>query len=497
MNFNSLEFLLFFLIVIVVHRVLPFKLRWIWLLIASCYFYMSWNPVLILLMAVTTAVSYAAGLLMRRTESPKQRKLCLIATLVICLGILGFFKYFEFLFSSVIDFLNLFSMNLESVAFNIILPVGISFYTFQTLSYVIDVYRGKIEPEKHFGYYALFVSFFPQLVAGPIERPDNLIPQLRAEKNASWEDLESGLRLMLYGFFKKIAVADVIGVFVNSAFGSLTANTGLSLWVASTLFTVQIYTDFSGYSDIASGCARMMGIKLMKNFDQPFLSKSFKEYGARWHVSLNSWFMEYVYFPLGGSRKGKARKYLNTMIVFVLSGLWHGASWTFVAWGALIGFYAVLEDVLRPYYRKICEKLKIDNTNGLVVFLRRATLFLLVGLSSVFFRAQSIGDAMYIFGKMFTEFGISENYINASLSALSMSTLDAMGLILALVIVAIAHSMAYPEVSEKGLFTGKALGKTAEATRMTAYFYFITLIAIVWILAVASNDMSAFLYFQF
>ncbi len=497
MNFNSIEFLIFFLVVLVVHRILPFKFRWMWLLAVSCYFYMSWNPVLIILMAVTTGVSYGAGLLIHNSQSKTQKKAYLIVALVTCLGMLGFFKYFEFLFSSVVEFLNLFALNLESPAFNIILPVGISFYTFQTLSYVIDVYRGKVPPEKHFGYYALFVTFFPQLVAGPIESPQNLIPQLRAEKNATAEDMEAGIRLMLYGFFKKIAVADLIGVFVNSAFGDLAANNGLSLWVAVTLFTVQIYCDFSGYSDIASGCARMMGIKLMKNFDQPFLATSFKEYGARWHISLSRWFMEYVYFPLGGSRKGKLRKYFNSFLVFLLSGLWHGAAWTFVAWGALLGLYTVLEDLLRPYYHKLCDKLHIDNKNAMVIFIRRAIMFVLAGLTSVFFRAQSIGDSFFILGKLFTDLGFSEGYFNTALAALSMNLLDALQLALALVIVVYAHSMAYPETKREGLFGKNALGKSVEATRLTAYFYFLTLIAIVWILAVASNDVSAFLYFQF
>lgn len=497
MNFNSLEFLLFFLIVWLVHRVLPFKWRWVWLLAASYYFYMSWNPTLVFLIAGTTVVSYCAGVYIGKATTPTKKKAALVVTLIVCLGTLAFFKYFNFLFSSVVDFLNLFSMNLEGRIWNIILPVGISFYTFQTLSYVIDVYRGKFAPERHLGYYALFVSFFPQLVAGPIERPDNLIPQLRAQKNATMEDMEQGLRLALYGFFKKIVVADTIGVFVNSAFGNIASNTGFSLWVAGMLFTVQIYCDFSGYSDIASGCARMMGIRLMKNFNRPFLATSIREYGSRWHISLNSWFMEYVYFPLGGSRKGKARKYLNIFIVFTLSGLWHGAAWTFVIWGALIGLYTVLEDILRPYYHKLCDRLKIDNSNAAVKFVRRAIICLLVGLSSVFFRAQSVEDAFLIVSKMFTQFGLGESYFTSSLAALSMSMLDVMQLVLALVIVAVAHDMAYPPTQGKALFSPLAKGRTAEAARNTAYFYMIALIAVVWIITAGANESSAFIYFQF
>ncbi|MBE7088479.1 MAG: MBOAT family protein [Clostridiales bacterium] len=497
MNFNSIEFLVYLLVVIIVHRALPFKWRWAWLLIVSYYFYMSWNPTLVFLILGTTVVSYVAGIYIEKSQTQKVKKLLLTLTLVVCLGTLAFFKYWNFLFSSVVDFLNLFSLNLEGKVWDIILPVGISFYTFQTLSYVIDVYRGKVKAEKHFGYYALFVSYFPQLVAGPIERPDHLLPQLKAEKNATTEDMEQGLRLMIYGMFKKIAVADVVGAFVTSAFGNISANTGFSLWLAAMLFTIQIYCDFSGYSDIAAGCARMMGVKLTKNFNQPLLATSIREYGSRWHVSLNSWFMEYVYWPLGGSRKGKVRKYINIFIVFTLSGLWHGASWTFVMWGALIGTYTVVEDLLRPHYRNLCKRFNIDNKNALIVFIRRAIVFLLVGLTSVFFRAQSVEDVFLILAKMFTEFGLSEAYVNTSLTALSMSLLDIIQIALSLVIVALAHDMAYP--SEKGnkLFSPLASGKTVEATRNTSYFYFIALIAVVWIIAASGNDTSAFLYFQF
>ena len=270
MTFNSLQFLIFLPIVIILYFIVPHKFRWLILLVASYYAYMSWNPWLVFLILATTVVSYLAGVLMPKTKNQKVKKLLLIVTIIVCLGILIFFKYFNFLLSSVINFLNLFSMNIHSVALDIILPIGISFYTFQTLSYVIDVYRGKFEPEKHFGYFALYVSFFPQLIAGPIERPENLLPQLKEYHKVNKEDLLAGLQLLAVGFFRKCVVADFTGLFVNNVFADLGNANTLSLLAAGALFMVQLYCDFGGYSEIAAGSARIMGIKLSKNFDRPF-----------------------------------------------------------------------------------------------------------------------------------------------------------------------------------------------------------------------------------
>lgn len=495
MSFNSLLFLAFFPIVALVHRFLPAKLRWIWLLAASYCFYMSWNAALVFLILGTTLVSYLAGLLIARTQKKGVKRFWLVLTLVVCLGTLAFFKYINFLLSSVIGFLNLFSLGLDPITLNVILPVGISFYTFQTLSYVIDVYRGKFPPERHFGYYALFVSFFPQLVAGPIERPENLLPQLRAAGRGSAEDVQTGLRFMLYGFFKKIAVADFVGGFVTSAFSEIGANNGLSLWAAAILFTVQIYCDFSGYSDIATGCARIMGIKLMKNFDRPFLATSIREYGRRWHISLNSWFMEYVYFPLGGSRRGKVRKYLNILIVFTLSGLWHGASWTFVIWGALIGVYTVIEDLLRPLWHKVRDKWKIDTDNAFVKLLRRCILALMIGFTSVFFRAQSVSDAFLIVSKLFTDWSFGGGYLTETFAALSLDLTGLVRLVLALVLVAVGYYICFPR--ENDLFSPSAKGVSVEALRCCVCFFMVALVALVWLEALSSGTGSAFLYFQF
>lgn len=347
MNFNSIEFLIFLPVVLLLYWILPHRARWVLLLIASYYFYMSWNVELIFLILGTTLVSYVAAILIEKTDKKWLKRLYLIITLIVCLGVLFFFKYFNFVLSGVIAFLNLFSVNISPISLDIILPVGISFYTFQTLSYVIDVYRGDFKAEKHIGYYALFVSYFPQLVAGPIESAGNLLPQLKQKHKLNEEDIFSGLRIMLCGFFRKCVVADFLGIFVNKVFADIAGADSLSVFVAGALFCLQMYCDFAGYSEIAMGAARMMGVKLMVNFDRPYLSRSYTEFFRRWHISLNRWFTEYLYIPLGGNRKGKIRKILNTVIVFALCGLWHGADVTYILWGLYAAFFVSIESLIK------------------------------------------------------------------------------------------------------------------------------------------------------
>ena len=352
MLFNSVPYAIFLALVFVLHWLLPQRFRWIMLLIASYYFYMSWNPELVVLIALTTLVSYSSGLLIdrfRNAEGSKAKlpKLFMILALVICFGVLFFFKYFDFFSESVTSLLRAFSLPVQDITLKLVLPVGISFYTFQTLSYVIDVYRNKIPVEKHLGYYALYVSFFPQLVAGPIERSDNLIPQLRKERTFDYVEGSDGLKWIAIGLFKKVVIADTLSVYVNMVYGNLANYQGLSFIAATIFFAFQIYCDFSGYSDIAIGSAKLLGVQLMKNFDSPYFSKSVREFWSRWHISLSTWFRDYVYIPLGGNRKKLPRVLLNLMITFLLSGLWHGANWTFVVWGALHGFYVVVETLIR------------------------------------------------------------------------------------------------------------------------------------------------------
>lgn len=348
MLFNSFTYAIFLPVVFAVYWALPHRYRWMLLLAASYYFYMSWNVKYTLLILATTVVSYTTGRLLSGEKNPIRRKFFLLGALAICLGLLIYFKYFVFLGNSVIAVLNGFALRLHPITLKIVLPVGISFYTFQTLSYVLDVYRGRIEPERHFGIYATFVSFFPQLVAGPIERTENLLPQIRSRKQFDYDQATYGLKLMAWGFFKKLAIADVIAQYVDLTYSALPSRTSLDLAIAIFFFTVQIYCDFSGYSDIAIGSAKLLGINLMANFKSPYFSKRIREFWNRWHISLSTWFRDYVYIPLGGNRCSTLRANLNLMVTFLISGLWHGANWTYVIWGGINGAAQIVEKI---YFR--------------------------------------------------------------------------------------------------------------------------------------------------
>ena len=333
MLFNSLEYAVFLPTVFLLYWILPHKYRWIVLLVASYYFYMCWNVEYVFLILFTTVVSYVAAIFMEKANGKKERKTLLLFTAAASLWILFIFKYLNFVLESIRGMSGLLGINVSLWTVQILLPVGISFYTFQTLSYVIDVYRGKIKAERHFGYYASFISFFPQLVAGPIERTENLLPQIKEEHCFDSEKMKYGLKLMAFGFFKKLVIADGVSVYVDRIYNDLGSYQGFSLIAATVFFAIQIYCDFSGYSDIAIGTAELFGIRLMKNFDSPYFSCSIKEFWSRWHISLSSWFRDYVYIPLGGNRCGKLRHSFNLLVTFLVSGLWHGANWTFLAWG--------------------------------------------------------------------------------------------------------------------------------------------------------------------
>lgn len=333
MLFNSFSFAIFLPIVFVVYWTVPHRVRWILLLIASYYFYMSWNVKYVILILFTTVVSYTASRLIEKNYSYIWNKIFLYAAIVSCIGVLFFFKYFNFFSESINRLFAHFAIHLHLIILKYLLPVGISFYTFQTLSYVIDVYKGKVKPEHNFGIYATFISFFPQLVAGPIERTENLLPQIKARHNFDSEQALFGAKLMLWGYFKKLVIADTLAQYVDLVFANLEAYHGFDLVIAIFFFTLQIYCDFSGYSDIAIGTADLFGIKLMTNFKSPYFSSSIKEFWNRWHISLSSWFKDYIYIPLGGNRCSKARCAMNVIITFLASGLWHGANWTFIIWG--------------------------------------------------------------------------------------------------------------------------------------------------------------------
>lgn len=341
MLFNSYEFLVFFPVVVATYYALPSRWRWALLLVASYVFYAAWRIEYLILIVASTGVDYFAGIRMGRATDRKGRRPWLILSLIVNLGILFAFKYANFFgesFQAVLDFADLAR---DVPTLSVLLPVGISFYTFQTLSYTIDVYRGERPPEHHLGYFALYVSFFPQLVAGPIERSTHLLPQLRTTHRLSYDNVTWGLTKMSYGFFKKMVVADRLGLYVDAVYGNPAGATSVSVVLATFFFAFQIYCDFSGYTDIAVGAARTMGVDLMENFRRPYLSRSIREFWSRWHVSLSTWFRDYLYIPLGGNRVVRWRWYTNIFVVFVVSGLWHGAAWTFIIWGAFHGAYLV------------------------------------------------------------------------------------------------------------------------------------------------------------
>ena len=399
MLFNSFHFLMFFPLVTLIYFLIPFKARWIWLLGTSYYFYMCWNPKYAILMATSTIITYLSGLLISKSKDKK--KLWVALSFISNLGILFFFKYFDFAIENVNIILNKLHMQLITPSFDVLLPVGISFYTFQALSYTVDVYRGDVKPEKNLCKYALFVSFFPQLVAGPIETSKHLLDQFNHEYKFEYNRVKSGLLIMLWGFFQKLVIADRVAILVNTVFNDYKSYSGFTLLFASILFAVQIYCDFSSYSDIAIGSARVMGFDLMQNFKSPYFSKSIAEFWRRWHISLGGWFREYLYFPLGGSRKGKIKKYRNLMIVFLTSGLWHGAGWNFIIWGFLHGFYQIAGMELKPLRDKLVNKFNIKRGSLYHKIYQCTIVFILVDFAWIFFRANTFSDAVGIIKGMF------------------------------------------------------------------------------------------------
>lgn len=395
MLFNSLHFAAFFIITTIAYFLLPHRYRWLLLLSISCYFYMAFIPVYILILAFTIIIDYIAGIWIENAAG-RRRKMLLSMSIVANVGVLCFFKYYNFLNENLTEILGLASVHNPIPALNIILPIGLSFHTFQAMSYTIEVYRGNQKAEKHFGIYALYVMFYPQLVAGPIERPQNVIHQFYQKAYFNYDRVVSGLRLMLWGLFKKVVIADRLAIYVDAVYNNPEHHSGISSAVATIFFAFQIYCDFSGYSTIAIGAARVLDIKLMENFRRPYLAKSIKDFWSRWHISLSTWFRDYLYIPIGGSRVKFPRHMMNLMIVFVVSGIWHGASWTFVIWGLLHGIYQVIEILLNKYIYKDRKR------STLVVIMNYAVTFVLVCLAWVFFRANTVQDGFTIVSNILT-----------------------------------------------------------------------------------------------
>lgn len=416
MLFNSFEFIcIFFPLVTGLYFILPHRWRWLLLLVASCWFYMAFVPVYILILAFTIGVDYFAGIWIDRSEGRK-RKLLLAASIVANVGVLAFFKYFNFLNESIAALVRSFGFHYGVPDLGIILPIGLSFHTFQSLSYTIEVYRRHQKAEHRPGIFALYVMFYPQLVAGPIERPGNLLNQINStvpgtgmQSKFDYDRVVEGLRQMLWGFFKKVVIADRCAVVVDQVYNAPDHYGALSIALATYLFAVQIYCDFSGYTDIALGAARVMGFNLMVNFRTPYLSRNISEFWGRWHISLSSWFRDYLYIPLGGNRVVKWRWYYNLMIVFLVSGLWHGADWTYVIWGGLHGTYLILAIVFAPLLARFTKGIGLDALPRAKRWLNIFITVQLVSFAWIFFRAHHISDALTLVHRLFsTPYALSD-----------------------------------------------------------------------------------------
>lgn len=502
MLFNSLQFLIFFPLVTVAYFMLPaLRARNMMLLVASYYFYMQYKPEYAILMFISTLIDYAAANGMARAGDKKTVKnLWLCLSLVGNLGMLFFFKYFNFFNRNVAVLLSFFNVSYQPLSLDILLPVGISFYTFQTLSYTIDVYRGDIAAERDFFTFALYVSFFPQLVAGPIERSTNLLPQFCRYNEFDAKRAASGLRLMLFGFFKKVVIADRLAVIVNTVYNNYTSYNGVYYIIATIAFAYQIFCDFSGYSDIARGCARIMGFELMVNFERPYFSKSVTEFWRRWHISLSTWFRDYLYIPLGGSRKGYLRTLLNLFIVFLVSGLWHGASWTFVVWGALNGIAIVFEKIVgigkRAGKRDHMEKKKLERRqkpvlvrfSGFVAgLIPMALTFAFINFTWVFFRAQSLDQAFFMLPRFLQ--GLDTFNLKEFLSTRVILGLDYWEFFTAVISVALLEMVhLFQSVADPS----KVIGRMPAMARLFVYAFCLSLV--IWL---AWTESQTFIYFAF
>lgn len=491
MLFNSIEFILFFSLVTLLYYITNYKYRWIILLAANYIFYMAGGPKYVIYILITTFTTYATAIIMDKLPTKGQKKKFLILNLVVNIGILFTLKYFNFISLSLNSIFKSISVSYEFPTFNLILPIGISFYTFKALGYSIDVYRGDIKAEKHFGIFALFLSFFPQVLSGPIERSYNLLPQFYEKHEVDLNKIKDGLILMLWGFFKKIVIADNLAIFVNHVFNNPHSFTGIPLIMASVFFAFQIYYDFSGYSDVAIGCAKVLGFDSMKNFDKPYTSKSITEFWRKWHISLSSWFKDYVYIPLGGNRVSTSRWCFNQLVVFLLSGLWHGANWTFVLWGLLHGIFTIISKLTRNIRSQITNKLGLDKYPKIHYAMKVMITFILVDFAWIFFRANSVSDAIYIVSNMFTNIrdGLSLTSISELLVAMGISIFNFKIITIFTVLLGLI------EFYENYSFIGEMVNKKPFIIRWG--FYYLLIFSIILLGGYGYEEHTQFIYVQF
>ncbi|MBE5882527.1 MAG: MBOAT family protein [Lachnospiraceae bacterium] len=493
MIFNSVSYLLFFPIVVLLYFALPYKMRNVWLLVVSYYFYMNWNAKYAILLAGSTLVTFVCSLLVshfRERGKTSLAKWSLAGSFIINLVILFAFKYSGFFAENINRLMEVIGQGARISAFDVVLPVGISFYIFQALSYTMDVYRGEIKATKNLLRYALFVSFFPQLVAGPIERSKNLLAQFEEKHSFDVDRIRSGLLTMLWGLFMKIVIADNLSGIVTQVYDNYLEYTGVEILLATALFAFQIYCDFGGYSAIAIGSARVLGFRLMENFNCPYLAISVNDFWKRWHISLTSWFRDYLYIPLGGNRKGKVRKYVNIMIIFLVSGLWHGANWTYVVWGGLNGLYLVLEQVGEPLRRRMRDIFRVDVTRFSYRFFAGLWTFALVDFSWMFFRAESFSQVFGMLRQIKANFGFSRMFGYAVESwGLDVTSLTALAVAFALLFFVDVCRYKGMDLNRKILTQGAPM----------RYVVYATLLLMIMFFGIYGYEyaQTAFIYFQF
>ena len=473
MLFNSLEFLLFFIVVTAIYFILPHKFRWVHLLAASCYFYMAFVPIYIVILAGTIIIDYIAGIYIEKA-SGKKRRLFLIISIISNIGVLAVFKYYNFFIDNINDVIHVSGSGTSLPYLKMLLPIGLSFHTFQAMSYTIEVYRGNQKAEKHFGIYALYVMFYPQLVAGPIERPQNMIHQFYEKHHFNNNDFFIGFKMILWGMFKKVVIADRLAILVNQVYSNVPNHNATMLFLAVLFFAVQIYCDFSAYSSIALGCARVMGFRLMINFKTPFNSKTVSEFWTRWHISLYSWFKDYLFTPITIDKRnwGKWAVVFATLFTFLLSGFWHGAGWNFIFWGGLTGLFIVMEFLLGIKTVKL-NKSKYKRVAGVLY------VFFVFSFVQVFFRSKNISEAFGIIRKIFSNQwgGLQDEEIFSKFS-----------LILSFILIALLFLFEYKFIDK--------LIETKLGERQTQNIAFgIIVLSLIFLLGVFEH--LSFIYFQF
>lgn len=496
MLFNSMAFAIFLPIVFILYWVIPAKYRWAVMLAASCYFYMSWDVRYIVLILFTTAVTYTCALGIDKVNKAgeeeynkihkdrKKKKLLLLAALTAGLGLLFFFKYFLFVSNSIVTMLNALAIPVQKITLSIMLPAGISFYTFQSLAYVMDVYHGKTEAERHFGKYAAFITFFPVLLAGPIERSKNLLPQIKGKHTFDYEMASYGVKLIVWGFLKKLIIADNLAIHVNKVYGDLESYSGFSLVLVVLFFALQIYCDFSGYSDIAIGTARLFGIKLMDNFRSPYFSASIREFWSRWHISLSTWFRDHLYIPLGGNRVSKLRQTVNLMITFLVSGLWHGAAFHYVVWGGVHGAAQSAGAILLPGRGKEKDKKVRHN---ILWWLSVGIVFIFCCLAWIFFRADNLADAIYVLKNMPVGIQNLGLYINTGVLQLGIKKTEGTLLIIVISMLAVFDYLSLRR---------DVITSMRRIPKVVRWMIYIVILLIVFALSPLDSSQE-FIYFEF